>query len=377
MSSDARQTGKGKLLFVIKGLAAGAGGAEKVLVTLLNQIADRFDLVLVTFDKKGAESFYPLDARVKWLRSPLGDPRAPTRPTNFFRKIRALKQVIVQEKPDLAIGFMHSSFILLAFACIGNRLPVVASEHIVMDHYRSRPAQFLLWCFACLRVQKVVFVGKNIPQDFPQLFSDRYTVIPNPIDLEGFSDGPTERKPIILSVGRLEPQKNLALLMEAFSDLVSDFPHYELRVVGDGSEREQLESLAGRLGILSKTHFLGRISTVKQEYERAEIFAIPSLYESFGLVAAEAMYAELPVVALKECPGLSAFLVDRENALLVYKEKGHQGFSDALRKLAEDKTLRERLGENGKKRVLAMPNDDAIIEMWIELFEGLSPAIVG
>ena len=150
-----------KILFAIKNMNTAKGGAERVLSQISGCLAARgYDVSLLTFEPQGGESFYPIDPKVRRIAMGIG--RADCRAGIFetVRRIFALRKTLKAEKPDVAIGFMHSMFIPMSFAAIGTKIPIIASEHIVPAHYKTRPFEFLLLIFSSFFV--VLFSSVSI-----------------------------------------------------------------------------------------------------------------------------------------------------------------------------------------------------------------------
>lgn len=134
----------------------------------------------------------------------------------------------------------------------------------------------------------------------------------NGIDLSRFTPGkaPAEiyarygipkNKPIVLYVGRVDPEKSLEVLIKAFNLVLLKNPEAHLVVVGDGASRNDLEKLAEKLGIEKHTHFLGRVvgDDLPMLYRTGKVFAITSKTETQSIVVMEAMATGLPVVAVQ------------------------------------------------------------------------------
>ena len=116
--------------------------------------------------------------------------------------------------------------------------------------------------------------------------------------------------PLLLSVGRVADGKGLDLVVE----LLADIPKAQLAIVGpdDGhGTTRRLEALRQRLGIAERVHLLGSLphSEVVAAYADADIFVLASAHENFGMVAAEAASAGVPVVVTDRC-GVAEFLAD-------------------------------------------------------------------
>ncbi len=180
----------------------------------------------------------------------------------------------------------------------------------------------------------------------------RIVEIPTPIDLAEFP-GPLEprpdrTRPVVLFVGRLNvAQKGLDLLLEAVAGLPEP-ARPDLRIVGeDWGDGAALRALAHRLGVSETVHLTGALarSQVIQEYARADLFVLPSRFDSAPVVVREAMAMGLAVVATR-VGGVPEMLRDGEEGLLV-PPGAPKPLAAAIRELLEDPTRRSRLGGNG------------------------------
>jgi glycosyltransferase involved in cell wall biosynthesis len=159
----------------------------------------------------------------------------------------------------------------------------------------------------------------------------------------------------VLSVGRLSYFKGIDVLLRALVDV----PEASLEVVGDGECRAELERLAAALGIAARVRFAGRIdidpagaAALAAAYRDADVVCLPSTEraESFGLVLLEAMRARRAVVASK-IPGSGVGFVVRDGETGLLVPPGDVGaLAAALRRLAGDDALRDRLARAGEQR---------------------------
>lgn len=146
-------------------------------------------------------------------------------------------------------------------------------------------------------------------------------VILNGVDLSepvGLAPFPVPFPRFVLAVGRLVPNKGFDLLLRAFTPLAESRPGLGLVIAGDGPGRGGLVALADELGITERvllTGWLGR-DEVAAVMTRAEVFALTSRVESFGVVLLEAMRAGVPAVATS-CGGVGEWAKDGVSALLV------------------------------------------------------------
>lgn len=170
------------------------------------------------------------------------------------------------------------------------------------------------------------------------------THIPNGVDLSAIPEA--QKVPgRILFVGRLEKWKGVDVLLKAFAPIDHSTAH--LRIVGDGSERKTLESLARELHIEDRVTFVGQLPppAVYQEFAQAEIFCGLSRSEAFGNVFIEAQAAGCAVIGTN-VSGIPDIVEDGATGLLVPPDD-EQAAERALRQLLGDTSLRQKLAQSG------------------------------
>jgi len=359
-----------RLLFAIKTLALPAGGAERVIAEVTAGLAARgHEVTLASFDAPAAEPFYAIDPRVKRVPLGVGDIGRSTGAGEALRRIAALRRLAREARPDVAIGFMHSSYLPLGIALFGTGIPFVASEHISYDHYRDRPLQAALLHLTPRLARTTTVLSEAVRAGFPGALRRSMTVVPNPVSLpssaraEVSGAGPVN---ILLAVGRLEPQKDHQILIEAFGRIARDFPDWRLRIVGEGVLRPQLEAKARSLGIEGRVELPGATTDIGREYAAAQLFVMPSAYESFGLTTAEALGCGLPVVGFADCPGTNELVRDGANGLLAAGPDRARGLAQALARLMASPELREQYGARGPASIEPFA-PERIADLWQNL----------
>ena len=157
--------------------------------------------------------------------------------------------------------------------------------------------------------------------------NNRYSVIPTGTDLDPFlqADGASLRaekgwkdETLLISVGRLAPEKNWDTLLGAFASVYKEHPDVRLVLIGDGTARSGLETLAGELGISDRVTFTGALpfEEIPRYLKAADVFTFASVTETQGLVTIEAMAAGLPIVAV-DGPGTRDIVEDGKQGFLV------------------------------------------------------------
>jgi glycosyltransferase involved in cell wall biosynthesis len=138
------------------------------------------------------------------------------------------------------------------------------------------------------------------------------------------------------------PDKNLALLIEAFAECGFGEGEAELELCGTGPLEGELRELAARLGV--EVRFKGFVAPgdLPAAYAAADVFALVSTYEPFGVTVREAAAAGLPVICTERAGAAGDVAVDGENALVV-DPSDRSTIAEALRVLVRDDALRARL----------------------------------
>ena len=344
-----------------------------MLSALANKLAERCHHVeLASFDPPGSHDFYPLDPKLIRHRLDIGKPVRNSGLLDLLRQVGSLRGLLREARPDVCIGFMHSAFVPLALAAVGTAIPVIASEHTSFDHYRANRLQGELVRATAVIVSAFTATSDRVREGFPPAIARRMSVIPNPVFLpavSGHRESSTHH--VLLSVGGLREEKAHDILIDAFAKLAERFPHWKLHIVGDGPRRSALEGQARNAGIGNRVTFTGAVSDVAPQYAAADLFVIPSSYESFGLATAEALAVNVPAVGFADCPGTNEIIEDRVNGLLVSGPDRAGALADGLACLMSDEALRTRLGQAGPSSV-ARYSLDAVVDRWEELLAGVA-----
>lgn len=158
-------------------------------------------------------------------------------------------------------------------------------------------------------------------------------------------------KKVIGFVGRLRHEKGLDILLDALQHVIKVHPDTLLLVIGKGPDRESLKLIADSLKLQKHIIWLGQKSPeeVYQLYSIMDVVAVPSLFEGFGLVAAEAMAAGLPVVATK-VEGLTEVIEDGVTGILV-PPGNSQALAKAITELLVNQDRALQMGQKGLQRV--------------------------
>jgi glycosyltransferase involved in cell wall biosynthesis len=267
-------------------------------------------------------------------------------------------------------------------AGFGARLPVVVHLHI--DYLRR--SRYVLLLHAA-----TVAVGVS-QQVIDDLITDGMTpartrVIYNGIDVARLGRSARDLRAalnsppdafVVATTGSLIARKGHDVLIRAFHALPPEPVPQQLLIPSDGPDREALEALAASLGMVERVHFLGYIDDLAQIYQAADVFALASRGDAFGLVLAEAGHFGLPSVSTR-VGGIPEVIVHEETGLLVPPDDV-TAFSGALARLMGDPALRAQLGSAAAARAQAMFTVERMARQFEETYAGLAampPAQLG
>ncbi|MGI8745966.1 MAG: glycosyltransferase family 4 protein [Bryobacteraceae bacterium] len=206
------------------------------------------------------------------------------------------------------------------------------------------------------RADRVITISHYCADRLGELYGVRdVRVVPELIDLAAwrrlFAANPaplSEGKFTVLSVCRFYPRKRVDLLLRAARLLAARIPELAIRIVGDGPEAGRLRGLSRELRLGPGVHWVGNATPdeLAREYNRANVFCLPSVQEGFGIVFLEAMAAGKPIVAARA----AAVPEVVEHGLLVEPDNP-EALAEAIARLYSDSELRSRLSEEGMAAV--------------------------
>ena len=226
------------------------------------------------------------------------------------------------------------------------------------------------------RLPRVIVVSETSKRSVQQAFGleeERMRVVHNGIDTERFRPLPdVERKPgLIVYVGNSEDRnKGARYLIEALHLLQDDRRDYELALVDHKKERLKLvPRLVQQYGLSSRVHFMGHLSNddLVRLYNQATLVVSPSLYEGFGLPAAEAMSCGTPVIATTG--GAFPEIIDHDETGWLVPPGDARAIAGAIRMMMDDPALRERLGLAGRAAILQRFNWRKAAEETLAVYE--------
>ncbi len=364
------------ILFVCRNFHQMAGGIERMASLLMNQMVDKgYRVGLITWDPEDAESHYPLNASIKWMKLNLG---SPFERANLKTRLLRLKKIRTFTKvfdADVAICFQVGSYITAKVAMLGLGIPTIAAERNSPDLFNfvqsgnklRKRAEFALKTADCITLQ-----FESYREKYGEALQNKFIVIPNPVIPIENPPFPNE-SPIsptrLLHVGRLSYQKNQSFLLRAFAKIAQANPTWVLTLVGDGEQRQEVEDLISKLGLEKRVELIGAVTDLENWYSQSACLVFPSLWEGFPNAVVEAMSYGLPVIGLTTTSGVNELVKNKVNGLL--SDNNEKAFANTIQQIIDDDTFRQQAGREARKSVLQY-RPGVIFDKWSVLFTKLA-----
>lgn len=349
-----------KVIFVIVSLAGG--GAERVISILANEFVKK-NIEVTIMMTAGDEVAYELAPEVELLC--IGKTSGGSMMARI-RRIHRMRQVFRANKDSIIISFGPGTSFFTVAATLFMKPAMIISERndpAVCPHKKMRDLIYR-------RADKLVFQTNDAMNCFPRGIAKKGIVIPNPVVTSLPSKFTGVRNDRIVTVGRLEEQKNHKMLIEAFALFSKDHPGFCLHIYGEGSLREPLGKQIREKHLEKKIILEGFSNNVLEQIQDAAMFVLSSDYEGISNSLLEAMALGLPVIST-DCPigGSAVCIRHKENGLLTRVGDAGQ-LCEAISQLADDKEYAERLGNEAEK-IRSKFSQENIANRWIELMKEL------
>lgn len=328
-----------KIVFVLPDMPGG--GTERVVSLLAEEFVGRgFQVSIVLF--AGSQVAYPLDERIEVVC--LGE-KSDGNPFVRAKRLLSMRRFYKQ----------NAGCTIFAFSAMGAVFSVIAAtgiSHKLLVSERNDPSQYehrRIRDWAYKKADRLVLQTEDVRKCFPDTWKDKIAVIPNPVPEKLPEPYQGERIKRVVSVARLEPQKNHILLITAFAEFLKTYPDYELHIFGVGELEHMLREQVSKLGLDDKITFRGFSKNVREEILDSKMYVLSSDYEGISNSMIEALALGIPVISTN-CPigGSKAYIRDGENGILV-PVGDKRALCQAMKNLAGDDSLADRLSKNAIK----------------------------
>lgn len=352
------------------------GGAEEHMLTLLRALDRklfRLHLICTPHVIEMLRADLPADVALFPLEY-----RKPTQVGSAFSLARYLR------KNRIAILHSHLFYSSLFASPVARAagVPVIVETPHVREHWRHGwKANYAIDRMVGRCVDRYIAVSQANAlylEDEKRIPARKIEVVLNGCDFSRFRAaekpaaevrariGVGSTDPVLIIVGRLEPQKGHAVMLDAMPALLREFPKLRLVCLGEGSLRPDLEKRASELGVGASVNFLGFQSDVADWLNMADLAVLPSFYEGLPLVALETLFMGRTMVA-SAVDGTPEIVVDGRTGVTVPPGEP-AALAEAIGRLLRDPALARRYGEAGHAWVQERFTQDQQIERTQQLY---------
>lgn len=344
----------------------GRGGAERVTVNLAKYlVAHGYACAIVT--ERVAKYEYEVPDGVERVNLGVDCNKF----LHYVSNVRRLRHIYRGIGFDTLLIMDLPACLLSIPAVQGLNAKTVVSERNDPTHFPGKKIVAIISRWLMTKADGFVFQTADAMEFYKELIGERGAVIPNPLyltDLPAVSDGPRRKE--IVAVGRLTPQKNQDMLIEAFSRIKDEFPDWRLLIFGEGELRSELEAKVSSRGLKGSVILPGNKTNLLERVKDSAVFAMPSNFEGMPNALLEAMALGLACVST-DCPigGPRAIIKPGTNGLLV--DVGDiDGLTGALRTLMSNEKMRGDFGMAAAE-VRETFDSDKVCLRWQEYLQSL------
>lgn len=347
------------------------GGSERVMVNLAEYLYKKqYEVILVTQYKK--EDEYELSPQIKRVFSePEKEKLQGNRIQNFIVRFQTLRNIWKTYKPDVILAFLgKNNLMAIATSKLLPSKVVVSVRGEPTMEYEGKLMQLLaksMFAFA----DGVILQTGQCAGFFPKRVQRKAVILQNPLNEQFLGKQYAgERNKTIVAVGRVDENKNHQMLIQAYEEIMSEYPEYHLVIYGDGNKREQLLEYIKEKNLVEKVSMPGNVKDVASHIRDAAVYVLTSNTEGMPNSLIEAMVLGLPVISTNcPCGGPETIIQDGVNGLLI-PVGDIKALAEALKKVLGNQEYADKLGENAAKLSEEL-HPDKVNRKWEQYLEGV------
>lgn len=350
------------------------GGAERVVVNLAEYFY-RIGYQVYIVTKLKEEDEYGISEGIQRIIADLTEEEIISnracfyRLRNFFARINKLKRIWKQIAPDVIVSFIKKNNFMALASAKPLGIPVLVSVRSAPEREYAGKLYSALVRILFAFADGVIVQTKDAMSYFPGYIRKKAVILPNSLNAAFLKERYRgERRKEIVTVGRIDSNKNQKLLAETFLELTKDYPEWRCILYGEGEGKAAIERLIHKSSAGNRVILPGRQDKIQDKIYKASIFVLPSNCEGMPNALIEAMALGLAVVST-DCPcgGPKDLIEDGENGILI-PVGDKEALKKALRQLMESPEMRERLGRNAAK-IQERLHPDTVNAMWREFVD--------
>lgn len=356
-----------RVLFITRFLSGG--GAERVISVLANALVEqKYDVGVLIYNITADD--YPLDKRVAQFTLKNYEENSGNRLTRTTFRWKNLRKIMKEYHPDVILPFLESAVRDTFFASRGLNMKTISTVRNLPVYDSKLEKYFYDYIYA--NSTAVFLQTESQKQFFSNRINNQSFVVPNPVNsifIQVGEKGKQQKKiKVIVTAGRLNPQKNHRLLIEAMNIVHKKHPECLLHIYGEGNEQDSLLHFIDELEAESYIQLKGRSAKLAQIYEKADLFVLSSDYEGMPNALTEAMAAGLPCIATDCLTGPKELIGNNQRGILVPVGDVLQ-MSAAMMEMIESPDMANKLGRDAHEYVKEQFSPEKIVKSLIACCE--------
>ena len=303
----------------LSGDMSRTGGTERVLSIIANELSkkdDKFNIHILSITNESNSSYFALNKNIKTER--ILQSKDVNFKKHYFQVIKGIRQYIKKNKIDILIDVEVIASLFSIPAALFTKTRLIAWEHFnfyedngssLRVFSRKLISRFSDYIITLTEQDKMNYLNNlNI--------KGKIDFIYNPIE-NGDSTNCDIKAKQLISVGRLTYQKGFDMLCEVAKEVLKDNPEWKWIILGDGEDKEKLESKIKEYNLQGKLILKGKVSNVEDYYKNSSLYVMTSRFEGLPMTLLEAKSYKLPIVSFNCLTGPSEIVRNNINGFLI------------------------------------------------------------
>lgn len=316
------------------------GGAERVISILANHYAAKgwdVDIVMLLGNSVG----YELNGRIQLIDISQSTGSYYKRLPKWLSSIR---DYVKENNPDKIVSFIGRINLVVLIATIGMKVPVIVSERNDPKQDGRSATIIKITNYVYKFAKKIVYQTEYEKTCFSKALESKAVIIPNPIIVQEQRSGGNGLT--VVTAGRLLPQKNHNMLIDAIGIITEDIPNVVAEIYGDGGLKAELQKKIANMGLENNIKLCGNVNDLHRRMAGADVFVMTSEFEGLSNSLLEAMMMGFPCVATNYS-GVDELIINGQNGIIVPKGDSVR-LAQELKRILKDRELQKKLSEGAR-----------------------------
>lgn len=348
-----------KIAYLVNNICQ-VGGIERVICQLATYFTEQINYIVEVhsiYSSSEQNTYFPCSEKVRFVHY-----NADWRTVSRYQQMRLIRKIMSEINADILIT-SHSPISIAAI--LSKRVfhgKLIVTEHNMHENYTRKR----LWMnpFFYHFADQLILLTKHDLEYYKASGATRCSVIPNAVSIDSTKSSSINEE-CFVSTGRMEEVKGFGMLLSAFAEAHKQLPTWKLKILGDGSKREQLEAQIKSNGLQDSVFLPGFVKDVQSELLASSVYVMSSRFEGFSLALIEAMACGLPCISFAIPPSIE--ILGNDAGVLVACNDT-VALADAMVQIATSAKSRQDYASRAKERVSAFSLEE-ICNIWRNLFQ--------